>query len=234
MPCTLELETELRTAGARVIAGVDEVGRGSLAGPVFAAAVILPDGFFHPTLNDSKQLVPEEREEIYAELRADVRVMIAFASASVAEIDRINILRASHLAMKRALRALPCEPDRVLVDGLPIRRFGYQHRAVIDGDALSFSIAAASIVAKVERDRIMMTLGARYRRYGFENHKGYGTPEHIEALHRHGPCRHHRMTFEPVAQSAFSFKFKEITMPPPSVTAAPAAPAPQPAHPVPV
>jgi ribonuclease HII len=210
MPCTFELENELRAAGSRWIAGVDEVGRGSLAGPVFAAAVILPEGFFHPTLDDSKQLLPVQREEIYAELRADGRILIAFASASVTEIDRINILRASHLAMKRALRGLPCKPDCVLVDGLPIRRFGYKHRAVVDGDTLSFSIAAASVVAKVERDRLMVRLARRHRRYGFDNHKGYSTREHIEALHRHGPCRHHRRTFEPVAASVFSFKFPTI------------------------
>jgi ribonuclease HII len=210
MRCTLEFEYQLRCSGARVVAGVDEAGRGSLAGPVFAAAVVLPEDFSHQTLNDSKQLRPSEREAIYAELRADGRIIISFAWASVAEIDRINILRASHLAMKRALRGLAVQPDGILVDGLPIRRFGFPHRALVDGDALSFSIAAASVVAKVERDRLMTRLAERFPAYGFDRHKGYGTPEHIEALHRHGICRHHRLTFEPVAQRTFGFEFAAV------------------------
>jgi ribonuclease HII len=207
MPCTLEFEDELRRAGACVVAGVDETGRGSLAGPVFAAAVVLPEAYFHATLNDSKQLLPEEREAIYAELQGDDRVVMSFAWASVAEIDRLNILRASHLAMKRALHGLPLRPDGVLVDGLPIRRFGFAHRALVDGDTLSFSIAAASVVAKVERDRLMTRLARRFPAYGFDRHKGYGTPEHLEALHRHGICKHHRLSFEPVAQRTFGFEF---------------------------
>ncbi|MGI8604982.1 MAG: ribonuclease HII [Verrucomicrobiales bacterium] len=200
MPCHLEFEIELRAKGARTVAGVDETGRGCLAGPVYAAAVILPDQFSHATLNDSKQLTPEEREEIYAELRGDGRILISCCWASVEEIERLNILRASHLAMKRALRGLPCRPEGILIDGLPIKRFGYRHRSIIDGDAISFSIAAASVVAKVERDRHMLELAKKFPRYGFERNKGYGTPGHKRALRRHGPCSLHRMTFGPVTE----------------------------------
>ncbi len=200
MACTLEHELNLWNAGAQLVAGVDEAGRGCLAGPVFAAAVCISRDFSHARLNDSKQLSTAVREEIYGELRADARLFIACASATVEEIERLNILRASHLAMERALRQLPVLPDGILIDGLPVKPFPFTHRAVVDGDALCLSIAAASIVAKVERDRYMRSAALEYPGYSFEAHKGYGTAAHRAALERLGPCALHRRTFGPVAQ----------------------------------
>ncbi len=196
----LEHESRLRAAGHRSVAGIDEAGRGPLAGPVMAAAVILPDEFEHGELNDSKQLTERRREAIYAELRADGRLAISWAMASVEEIDRLNILRASHLAMERAARGLPRPPDICLIDGLPVPRFPHQHEGVVKGDALSLSIAAASVIAKVERDRFMLAADAQWPQYGFASHKGYGTPFHLARLKEHGPCPLHRRSFEPVAQ----------------------------------
>ena len=200
MGCSLDLELECLAAGARVVAGLDEAGRGCLAGPVHAAAVILPADFFHPILNDSKQLTARQRERLFEELSAHPGISIGCGMATVREIERLNILRASHLAMQRAVEALPHVPDTCLVDGLPIKNFPFVHRGVVSGDALSFSIAAASIVAKVTRDRFMCDLAVTFPHYGFEKHKGYGTAEHLAALDRHGPCEHHRATFGPVAQ----------------------------------
>ncbi len=197
---TLEHEGRLRAVGKRLIAGVDEAGRGCLAGPVVAAAVILPVDFQHGTLNDSKQLSAQKREMIYAALQADPRIILAHGSASVEEIEKLNILRASHLAMERALRALPELPDGILIDGLPVKPFPFEHTGLVKGDSLSLSIAAASIVAKVERDRLMNALALECPGYGFEIHKAYGTKMHLDALRRLGPCAHHRRTFGPVAQ----------------------------------
>lgn len=198
MTCTLEYEAALWAGGARLVGGVDEAGRGCLAGPVVAAAAVVPRDFSHPCLNDSKKLTPAARERIYAELRADGRLLIAFGSASVEEIDRINILRASHLAMERALRALPEIPDGLLIDGLPVRPFPFPHRGVVGGDALCLSIAAASVIAKVERDRLMREAEADFPGYGFARHKGYGTALHLQALRQLGPCPLHRRSFAPV------------------------------------
>ena len=199
MACTLKFERQLWARGARLVGGLDEAGRGCLAGAVFAAVVIVPPNFRHRTLNDSKQVCPRQREDLYQELRADSRLTISCASASAEEIDQINILRASHLAMERAVRALSEIPDGLLVDGLPIKNFPFPHQAIIEGDARCLSIAAASIIAKVERDRYMTTMALEYAAYGFQQHKGYGTLEHREALLRHGPCSIHRKTFAPVA-----------------------------------
>lgn len=197
---TLEIEARLRSAGHGCIAGIDEAGRGPLAGPVTAAAVILPADFTHPLLNDSKQLTEKQRERIYAELKADPGLLISSGEASVEEIDRLNILRASHLAMERAVRGLPQVPDMCIIDGLPVPRFPWPHEGVVKGDALSLSIAAASVIAKVERDRIMLAAAAEFPCYAFESHKGYGTPLHLKLLKQHGPCPLHRRSFQPVAQ----------------------------------
>jgi ribonuclease HII len=197
---TLDHEFRLRAAGHNCVAGIDEAGRGPLAGPVMAAAVILPDDFAHDSLNDSKQLSEKQREIIHAELHADGRLLISWAMASVEEIDRLNILRASHLAMERAVSGLPRAPDICLIDGLPVARFPHKHEGVVQGDALSLSIAAASVIAKVERDRFMLAADAQWPQYGFASHKGYGTPQHLARLKEHGPCPLHRRSFQPVAQ----------------------------------
>ena len=200
MSCTLALENAHRSRGLRCIVGVDEAGRGPLAGPVVAGAVILPEDFSHPKLNDSKKLSHKMRAAIFAELHADSRLRRATAQASVAEIDTLNILRATHLAMRRAVEALGVVPDMVLIDGLPVRDFPFAQQAVVGGDGLSLSIAAASILAKVERDLLMEKYDAEFPEYGFAAHKGYGTRRHLAALEKHGPCPIHRMTFAPLAQ----------------------------------
>lgn len=197
---TLRIETRLRAAGHCRVAGIDEAGRGPLAGPVMAAAVILPDGYRHRRINDSKMLTEDERERLYAELIADARLFFSSALASVEEIDRLNILRASHLAMERAVRGLPHLPDICIIDGLPVRGFPYPHEAHVNGDGLSLSIAAASIIAKVERDRLMRAASEEYPQYAFHAHKGYCTPDHLIRLREHGPCPLHRRSFQPVAQ----------------------------------
>ena len=178
------------------ICGIDEAGRGPLAGPVVAAAVILPRKGRPKGLDDSKQLSAEAREEIAAAIR---RVgVVAVGVASVEEIDAINILRASHLAMRRAFEALTERPVAALVDGNMAPDLPCPVECVIDGDAIVPIVSAASIVAKVERDRMMTELCARYPGYGFAKHKGYSTPEHQQALARLGPCAIHRRSFKPV------------------------------------
>lgn len=201
----MHYERELRAAGYLVIAGVDEVGRGPLAGPVCAAAAILPDDFEHAVLNDSKKLNGRQRESLYEELTQNGDVLWCCAMVEVEEIDRINILQATWAAMRRAVDGLPKKADAALIDGRPVRDFPVHHLAIVKGDGLSFSIAAASVIAKVTRDRLMCELAALHPEYGFDDHKGYGTPRHLEALRRHGPCPIHRRSFEPVAQAAFSF-----------------------------
>ena len=200
MRCTLLHENALRKTGLRLIAGIDEAGRGPLAGPVVAAAVILPVNFRHSAVDDSKALSHDTREEIYAALTARTDIFWAVAVVEHDEIDRINILRAAHQAMRRAVEALATRPCHALIDGLPVRPFPVPHTAIVKGDAKSKSIAAASILAKVTRDRIMVRLDAEYPRYGFAQHKGYGTELHLARLKDHGPCPIHRRTFLPVAQ----------------------------------
>src|SRR5205085_274044 len=187
------------------IAGIDEAGRGALAGPVVAAAVILPEKFRHRRLNDSKQLLPEKREEIYRELTANDAIAWAVGIVDSVEIDAINILRATHKAMRAAIAALGVRPDHVLIDGLPVFPFPLPQTAIIDGDCYSLSIAAASVIAKVTRDTIMRDFCARFPEYCFSQHKGYGTELHLIKLHEHGPCPIHRRSFEPVAQPLFGF-----------------------------
>ena len=202
---TLEHEHDLRSQGYETIAGVDEVGRGPLAGPVCAAAAILPPDYHHPVLNDSKKLSERQREKVYDDLMQDGRVVWCCEFISVKEIDRINILQASQQAMRLALKGLKVKADAALIDGLPVPRFPVPQTALVKGDSLSYSIAAASVIAKVMRDRLMREMAARYPQYGFEKHKGYGTALHLEALRIHGPTPEHRRSFAPVAQLSFDF-----------------------------
>jgi ribonuclease HII len=200
LACTYRLERQARTRGFRNIAGTDEAGRGCLFGPVWAAAVILDPGQPIRGLNDSKQLDPETREQLAQEVR---RKAVAWATAQVDArvIDRINIYQASRLAMKLALEKLPAVPDYVLVDALELDT-PITQRAVIHGDALSRSIAAASILAKVDRDASMWEWDRCYPGYGFTRHKGYCTPEHLQALADLGPTPHHRFSYFPVRVAA--------------------------------
>lgn len=193
-------EEAIYAAGARCVAGIDEAGRGPLAGPVVAAAVILPRGFRHRRLHDSKKLPPELREEIYAELTANEAICWACGVVEPGVIDRVNILQATHAAMRRAVRRLSRAPDHALIDGLPVRPFPISHTAIVAGDAKCLSIAAASVIAKVTRDRLMRELDQRYPAYGFARHKGYATSDHLAILESHGPCPVHRFTFRPVAE----------------------------------
>ena len=183
-----------------LVAGVDEAGRGPLAGPVVAAAVILDD--LHPIagLADSKKLTAARREKLYDEIRAEA-LCCAIAEASVEEIDRLNILRATMLAMQRAVAGLRLKPVRVLVDGNRLPRLDIPAEAIVKGDALVQAISAASILAKVHRDRWCAQIDQEFPHYGFAGHKGYGTALHMAALREHGACIHHRRSFAPVAQS---------------------------------
>jgi ribonuclease HII len=203
--CGFRHEKKLRALGIARIAGIDEAGRGALAGPVVAAAVILPERFRHRKLKDSKQLLPELREHIYGELLANAEIAWAIGIVDSVEIDRINILRATHKAMRAAIKALVAPPDHVLIDGLPVFPFPLPQTAIVDGDCLSLSIAAASVIAKVTRDTLMREFCARFPEYCFSQHKGYGTELHLMKLHQHGPCPIHRRSFEPVAQPLFAF-----------------------------
>jgi len=183
--------------GAALLCGVDEAGRGPLAGAVFAAAVVLDPAHSIGKLNDSKLLAPGARERIAGEIK-ERAVAWAIASASVEEIDRINILEASLLAMRRAIEGLGMRPEEVCVDGLHVPAIPYRCRAIVKGDRLVAAISAASILAKVARDAEMVALHERYPQYGFAEHKGYASPEHLAALREHGPCDIHRRTFEPI------------------------------------
>lgn len=194
---TFRRERRALAKGVWPVAGCDEAGRGPLAGPVVAAAVILDPARVPRGLNDSKKLDREEREALYAKICATAEVAVAFGSTD--RIDRDNILRASLWALARAVRALPVRPRLVFVDGRDRIDCGCDCEAVISGDALVTSIAAASIVAKVTRDRLMCALAQDCPGYGFESHKGYAVPEHLEALSRLGPSVHHRRFFAPVA-----------------------------------
>lgn len=195
---TLRYEKRAYAHGATIVAGIDEAGRGPLAGPVVAGAVILPPDYRHKVLNDSKQLSPEQRDELYAELTGNPGIRWGVGESSVEIIEQYNILRATERAMHVALTALPVAPDHVLVDGHRCRAILTKQTAIIKGDAKSFSIAAASVIAKVTRDRQMIAWDRLYPQYGFAVHKGYGTPEHLAALEKYGPCPIHRRTFAPV------------------------------------
>ncbi len=183
-----------------LMAGVDEAGRGPLAGPVVAAAVILDD--LHPIagLNDSKKLSAKRREKLFDEIKAKA-LCFSIAEATVQEIDEINILQATMLAMKRAVEGLRLKPVKVLVDGNRLPPIDIRAEAIVQGDALVPAISAASILAKVHRDRLCEQMHAQYPQYGFDQHKGYGTAVHLAALQAHGPAACHRLTFAPVARS---------------------------------
>ncbi|MCQ2364888.1 MAG: ribonuclease HII [Akkermansia sp.] len=197
----LSAENEARAAGFSAVCGIDEAGRGPLAGPVVAAAVILPPDFELAGLTDSKKLTAAKREKLFAALMQDARVQKSIASATAAEIDELNILRATHLAMARAAHGLASPPaDFALIDGLPVPNFPLPSKSIVKGDSRSLSIAAASILAKVTRDHRMQELDALYPAYGFAKHAGYGTAAHLAALRAHGPCPEHRRSFAPVAQ----------------------------------
>jgi len=191
------LDRELRRRGYRLVAGVDEAGRGSLAGPVVAAAVILPAGCVLPGLDDSKRLDAESRTRIDREIRRTA-LAVAVGTVSAADIDIGDILRASLAAMREAIEALRPEPEAILLDAVSVPGVARPQLPIVHGDALCSSIAAASIVAKVYRDRLLDELGRSYPAYGFEHHKGYGTPEHWDALHRYGPCPEHRLSYHGV------------------------------------
>jgi ribonuclease HII len=193
---TFELEAAELDRAAGLVAGVDEAGRGPWAGPVVAAAVILDPERIPDGIDDSKALAPEEREEVYERIVATAQFSVAIAP--VARIDRVNILNATLWAMRRAVTALERRPRVVFVDGNQSPRLRCATRMVVGGDATCLSIAAASIVAKVTRDRLMVDLARELPGYGFERHKGYGTPEHQEALTRLGASAHHRRSFRPV------------------------------------
>jgi ribonuclease HII len=198
-------ELELLERGFTRIAGVDEAGRGPLAGPVFAAAVIFPVAWLRHGLpaplrkvNDSKLLPPGTRETLFAELTSQPEIHYAVGSVEAPMIDEINILQATHRAMNLALAQLRQPPEHALVDGLPVKSMACPHTAIVSGDQLSYSIAAASILAKVSRDRCMLELDRLYPGYGFAEHKGYGTVRHLAALKTLGACPIHRRSFSPV------------------------------------
>lgn len=197
----LSHENQLVREGFRIVAGIDEAGRGPLAGPVAAGAVILPPGYTHRVLTDSKQLSEKARDKLYDEITSDDRIRWSSAVVEAGVIDTINILRATWRAMADAFERLVPHADIALIDGRPVRDFPGEHRALVKGDSLSLSIAAASIIAKVERDRLMMRYALQYPEYGFDRHKGYGTAQHLAALKKHGPCPIHRRSFAPVAQA---------------------------------
>lgn len=197
---SLFFESSKRRDGFQHVAGIDEAGRGPLAGPVIAAAVILPGDFSHDLLNDSKKLSAKRREVLFDELTNNLDVQWAMSHGEVEEIDSINILKSTHAAMARAAEALEPNPDYCFIDGLAVPAFPFPSEGIVKGDGKSFSIAAASIIAKVSRDRLMTSYAEQYPEYGFEKHKGYGTKQHLEALRKHGPCPIHRKSFAPVAQ----------------------------------
>lgn len=199
----ITMERRLWDEGVQHVAGVDEVGRGPLAGPVVAAAVVFPAGCSGVRgVNDSKSLTEDARLELDVRIRREA-LAFAVAAASAREVDRLNILRASHLAMRRAVARLRVEVQHVIIDGLPVPDLGDAQTAVVGGDAKVHCVACASILAKVTRDRLMKRLAARYPHYGWETNVGYSTEEHREALRLHGPTPHHRMTFAPLQLSLF-------------------------------
>jgi ribonuclease HII len=202
-----DIELRLMQQGFRLIAGVDEVGRGPLAGPVVAAAVIMPHDCAVRGVTDSKALTRDQRDVAAAEIQR-IAVCWSVGVVSAAEIDALNILRATHEAMRRALAALSQAPDFAVVDGLPVPGLPVPSEAVVKGDSLCYSVAAASILAKVHRDALMVELDGRYPGYGFARNMGYASAEHREAIRTRGPCPEHRRSFEPVkslAQCAFDF-----------------------------
>jgi ribonuclease HII len=199
-----EFERELWTRGVARVAGVDEAGRGPLAGPVVAAAAVLPPKWATGLprelegLNDSKQLTAAQREMFFNYLVACGEIQFAIAQVGAGQIDAINILRATHRAMNDALAKLQPAPQHALVDGRPVKTMLVPQTAIVKGDARSYSIAAASVLAKVARDRLMLEFDRQWPKYGFAEHKGYGTAQHLAAIAAHGPCPIHRRSFAPL------------------------------------
>jgi ribonuclease HII len=190
-------EFEARCAGYFLVAGIDEAGRGPLAGPVVAATVILPEGIALDGVTDSKKMSERARKEAFSLIKKGA-IDISLAVVSPREIDRINILQATRKAMKQAVLTLDPQPDCLLIDGIYPIDLPIHQRCIIKGDELSLSISAASVLAKVYRDRIMSSYHILYPQYGFSSNKGYGTPDHREAIMKHGPCCIHRLTFRGV------------------------------------
>ena len=190
----LKYERELWAAGKQYVAGIDEVGRGPLAGPVVTAAVILPHDFDVPGVDDSKKLSEKRREELYDEIMKKA-LAVSIGRVEPKRIDEINILEATKEAMKMALEGLSIKPDHVLIDALTLKNVDLPQTGIIHGDALSVSIAAASIIAKVTRDRLLYEYDMKYPEYGFASHKGYGTKQHYDAIIRYGALPFHRKTF---------------------------------------
>ena len=196
-----QYEEQAASQGYRAVAGVDEAGRGPLAGPVSVAAVILPDHLLLPRLNDSKKLSAKVRDELYDEIMAKA-VDVRHVFIDEKTIDSINILQATLKGMYDAVFALEPRPDKVLIDAVHLEQLPMPNLSIVKGDAKSASIAAASVIAKVARDRLMDEYDKLYPEYGFASHKGYGTAEHVEAVRRYGPCPIHRLTFEPIKSIA--------------------------------
>lgn len=190
-------ERILTGQGYSLIAGIDEAGRGPLAGPVVIAAVILPLNHYLPCLNDSKKLSPKQREQLYIAIQ-QAAVAISYIVVDVDKIDSLNIYQATIEGMYQAIDGLTPSPQAALIDAVPLPKLAIPSSSLIGGDAISASIAAASIIAKVERDHLMDKLDQRYPQYGFAKHKGYGTADHIRAIRQYGPCPIHRRSFEPV------------------------------------
>ena len=190
-------EKKFRQQGCKLIAGVDEAGRGPLAGPVVVAAVILPEDCRLTLLNDSKKLSAAQREALYEQIN-EKAIAIGRAVVERELIDEINIYQATIFGMYQSIRSLTPGADAVVIDAVPLPELSVPNESIIGGDALSASIAAASIIAKVERDRLMLKAAEKYPQYGFAKHKGYGTPEHLQALREYGPCPLHRCSFEPI------------------------------------
>lgn len=203
--CGWTLEEAARERGAMRIAGLDEVGRGPLFGPVVAAAVVLASGFPFDGLTDSKKLSEKKRNTLDLDIRANA-IAFAIAEVDAETIDRINIRQASLLAMRRAVEQLALSPDFLLIDGRDTIDWECTQKAVIRGDAISFSIAAASVLAKVYRDRLLVELDSEFPGYGLAQHKGYGCPAHLAALAKLGPTPLHRKSYRPVAQTALRFE----------------------------
>ena len=199
LACTWRFEQEARAQGHASVAGADEVGRGALCGPVVAAAVVLGDGFDTEGIDDSKRLTEKQRETLAERIRGGA-LAVGLAWCEPEEIDRLNILRATHLAIRRALESLDPRPDLLLVDGLPVPGLPVPQRAIVKGDALSVSIAAASIVAKVARDAMMREWDARCPGYGWAHNMGYASEDHREAIRRLGPSAIHRRSFHGIMQ----------------------------------
>lgn len=205
----LRIERRLWASGFSLIAGVDEAGRGPIAGPVVAAACILPKDFHIPTIQDSKVLPEAVRDELHALLTNDPQIVWSISIIDHETIDQINILRATLLAMRQAVEKLRIQPDFVLIDGRDAPPLTMAHQAIIKGDSSSQSIAAASIIAKVERDKIMKEAHVLYPEFGFNEHKGYGTAKHLKAIREHGITPIHRKSFAPIARNE---KAPELTL----------------------